>query len=84
MLSRGIHHAASSSARSRHQMSGVRLPGSGAAISNVRSFSAPIFLAGADPWGSGRRVKGREVIACDAEQLWNSRLDQALDEQTEL
>ena len=37
MLSRGIHHAASCSARSRRQMSGARLPGTGAAICNVRA-----------------------------------------------
>jgi hypothetical protein len=29
--------------------------------------SSPVFFAGAESLGSGRRVQGREAIACDAE-----------------
>jgi hypothetical protein len=30
------------------------------------SWSAPVFLAGAESLGSGRWVKGRAAIGCDA------------------
>jgi len=34
--------------------------------SSVNHFS-PVFSAGAESLGSGRRVQGREAIGCDAE-----------------